>query len=428
MSQPNNRLNSGQNLVTATAFFSLFSLVGIMFYGLPFFYDFWVKEFGWSRATVTSGNAFGKVIVGLFGFAAGWFIDRFGPRRLLLGGILLSGISLMALSRVTTLWQFYFFYILSALGYMCGGPLPNQVLVSRWYARSRGKMMGIAYLGIGIGGMLVPQLAKWLNRKFGWHDALFILGVLIILIAFPIAWFVRDNPKDSAREAASPPEKIPLGPILKSRPFFLLLIGSMCAIGAVSGTIQNCKLYFSLDLKYTQEHAANILSLILLASILGRLLIGWMADRFPKKYVMIFLSVIVTGSILLLYLSSIPGIIYLFAFTFGIGLGGDYMIIPLMAADLFGVEVLGRIMGIILAADGFADALSPTLVGWLRDRLGHYTYAFSALIIFAIIGIIAMSLLPVKQVQHDPIPHHASRRHIRWHPALPRQSMESTTP
>jgi sugar phosphate permease len=390
------RLNAGQYLVSATAFFSLFSLVGIMFYGLPFFYDFWVKDFGWSRATVTSGNAFGRVIVGLFGFIAGWLIDRYGPRRIMLFGILFGGISLMALSKMTSLGQFYFIYILSALGYMCGGPLPNQVLISHWFARSRGRMMGIAYLGIGIGGMLVPQLAKWLNLKFGWHQALFILGMLIIVLSFPLAWFVRDTPKKPSGEPIAEEKKIPLNAILKNRPFYLLLVGSMCAIAAVSGTIQNLKLFFTLDLKYAQAHSANIISLVLLSSIFGRLLVGWMADRYPKKFVMILLSVIVACAILLLYFISYPWVIYLFAFVFGIGLGGDYMIIPLIAAELFGLKVLGRIMGIILAADSIADALAPTLVGWLADHFGNYTHAFSILILFAAMGIAAISFLPRK--------------------------------
>ena len=79
------KYNRSQLLVGATAFVSLFSLVGIMFYGLPFFYDFWIGEFGWTRATITSGSAFGKVVVGLlFGFFAGWLIDRMGPRKLML--------------------------------------------------------------------------------------------------------------------------------------------------------------------------------------------------------------------------------------------------------------------------------------------------------------------------------------------------------
>src|SRR5687767_15985657 len=94
-------ISKHQTQIAATAFLSLFSIVGIMFYGLPFFYDFWVKEYGWSRATVTSGNAVAKVAVGLLGFFAGWFIDRFGPRRLMLAGILMGGIGLVGLSTVT---------------------------------------------------------------------------------------------------------------------------------------------------------------------------------------------------------------------------------------------------------------------------------------------------------------------------------------
>src|SRR5690606_2650184 len=140
------KLSKNQFQVAATGFLSLFSLVGIMFYGLPFFYDFWVTDFGWSRATVTSGNAFGKIIIGpLFGFIAGWFIDRFGPRRLMLAGIVMGGFALIGLSIMTSLWQFYLFYLFNALGYMFGGPLPNQVMVSRWFTTARGKAMGIIY-------------------------------------------------------------------------------------------------------------------------------------------------------------------------------------------------------------------------------------------------------------------------------------------
>jgi sugar phosphate permease len=392
----NGKLSSGQFKVLATGFLSLFSLVGIMFYGLPFFYDFWFKEFGWSRATITSGNAFAKIVVGLFGFFAGWLIDRYGPRRLMLSGILMGGIALIGLSTVTALWQFYLFYVFNAMGYMCGGPLPNQVLTARWFNKSRGKAMGFAYLGIGIGGMLVPQIAKWLNIHFGWHQALMILGILMIAIAFPMAWIVKENPDALPRQTDQNEPKIPLKSMLKSRPFYLLMIGSMCSIGAVSGTSQNLKLFFSLDLKYSQSEAANVISLVLLASIIGRLLMGWLADKFPKKYVMILISTFVAGAIPLLYLASSPGIIYLFAFIFGIGLGGDYMIIPLMAAELFGIKVMGRIMGLVLTADGISEALSPMLVGWLRDRSGSYANGFGSLILLAVIGITSVAMLPRK--------------------------------
>jgi sugar phosphate permease len=393
------KLSKGQLQVAATGFLSLFSLVGIMFYGLPFFYDFWVKDFGWTRETVTSGNFVAKIIIGpVFGFFAGWVIDKFGPRRLMLSGIVMGGIALIGLSMMTSLWQLYFFYMFNALGYMCGGPLPNQVLISRWFDKGRGKAMGIAYLGIGVGGMLVPQIARWLNFKFGWHEALMILGIIMIAIAFPMAWFVKENPEGGTEHPKKDEPKIPFATILKSWPFYLLAIGSMCSIGAVAGTSQNLKLFFSIDLKYTQEHAANVLSIVLGASIIGRLLMGWLADRMQKKYVMILIYSLVALAIPLLYFADTPGVIYLFAFIFGVALGGDYMIIPLMAAELFGVKVMGRVMGLVITVDGLAEAFAPMLAARLRDQSGSYANGFAALIVLAIIGTIAISMLPRRKV------------------------------
>jgi MFS family permease len=146
--------------VAVTSFVALFAIVGLALYGLPFYYDFMVREFGWSRAQVTSGNAISKLIVGpLFGFAAGWVVDRFGPRRLMMAGIVMAGGALIGLAHMSALWMFYLFYLFNAIGYVCGGPLPNQVLLSRWFDKGRGKAMGFAYLGIGVGGYLVLRLS-----------------------------------------------------------------------------------------------------------------------------------------------------------------------------------------------------------------------------------------------------------------------------
>ncbi|HLT72518.1 MAG TPA: MFS transporter [Cyclobacteriaceae bacterium] len=397
--QATQRLQREQFKVAATGFLSLFSLIGIMFYGLPFFFDLWVEEFQWTRATVTSGNLIGKVLVGpLFGFAAGWIVDRFGPRRLMLFGITIAGIAVMGFSLMNSLWHFYAFYFLTALGYLCGGPLPNQVLTSRWFDKSRGKMMGIAYLGIGVGGMLVPQAAKWLNAQMDWRSSLIVLGLAMLVISLPFAWFVKENPPHATTEKKDSAPKVPFKSILKKRAFYLLALGSMCSIGAVAGVSQNLKLFFS-DLEYTQGQAANVFSLVLGASIIGRLLMGWLADIYPKKYVMILIYTLVTVSILLLHSASTPGVIYVFAFIFGIGLGGDYMIIPLMAAELFGLRVMGRVMGLVLMIDGIGEALGPILAGHLRDTSGSYSLGFTSLIMLSVIGTIAVALLPRRNVE-----------------------------
>jgi sugar phosphate permease len=392
------KVSSGQYKVTATGFLSLFSLVGIMFYGLPFFFDYWVKDFGWGRAMVTSGNIVGKIIVGpLLGFAAGWFIDHFGPKRLMIAGILIAGAAIMGFGLMDSIWQFYFFYFLTAMGYLFGGPLPNQVLISRWYNLSRGKAMGIAYLGIGVGGMLAPQIAKWLNMQMNWRLSLTVLGLFMIVVALPMALLVKENPENKKQQVKIDESGTSFKGILKNRSFYFLALGSMCSLGAVAGISQNLKLFFSMDLKYTQAHAANVISIVLGASIIGRLLMGWLADRYHKKYVMILIYSLVTVSILLLYYASAPGVIYLFAIIFGIGLGGDYMIIPLMAVELFGVKVMGRVMGLVLTVDGLGEALGPVLAGHLRDRTGSYTLGFTALILLSLIGSIAIAMLPRKK-------------------------------
>jgi sugar phosphate permease len=392
--------------VTATAFAALFGVVGLALYGLPLYYDFMVREFGWSRTMVTSGNAISKLVVGpLFGFGAGWIVDRFGPRRLMLAGILMAGVALVGLGVMSAVWAFYLFYFFNALGYVCGGPLPNQVLLSRWFEKSRGKAMGIAYLGIGAGGALVPLLSAWLTSRFGWRVSLQLVGVLIVVIAFPFAWFVRDSPDDatSTRSGVQPVRPVARAQrsgvrvALTSPAFYLLALGSTCSIAAVGGTNQHLKLFLSLDRGYSQSDAAQIISLVLAISIVGRLFMGWLADRVSVKHVMLLIYMLIAASVPLLLAGGSRSTMIAFAVLFGLGLGGEYMIIPLMAGQLFGVQILGRVMGIVLTADGVAEATAPMLVGYLRDQTGSYTTGFITLIGTAVAGALAIALLPQRR-------------------------------
>ena len=384
--------------IVATAFLSLFAIVGIAYYGLPFFFDFMTKDFGWSRTTVTSGNAVGKLLIGpLFGFIIGWLIDRYGPRRLMLLGSVFMGVALIGLGyNGGTLWMFYMFYIFNALGYVCAGPLPCQVLISRWFDKNRGKAMGIAYLGIGAGGTVSPLLAAKLVNGYGWNMSLACLGILVMVISMPMVFFIKEQRKKEEKSEKKPePAAVPIKSILTNRNFYLLGIGSMCAIGVVGGVGQHLKLYLR-DMEFTQEKAAQIMSLVLMMSLIGRVLMGWLADLFSRKYVMILIYLMVASAIPLLLLPDFPGRIYVFAVVYGIGLGGDYMIVPLMAGDLFGVKVLGRTMGIILIADVIAESLLPMVVGAMYDTTGNYLLAFTMLICVALAGAIIISFLPKK--------------------------------
>jgi MFS family permease len=409
-SLPPARDRGAQTLAVVTAFLSLFAIVGFALYGLPFFYDHFFKELGWTRQAVTSGNAYSKIAVALvFGLVAGVIVDALGPRRLMLVGILMAGGALMGLSTITAsaFWLFYLFYGFNALGYVFGGPLPNQVMLSRYFDAGRGRAMGIAYLGIGIGGAIVNQLAPYLIQNYGWRPALRILGALMVLLAFPAAYFVREPPRPEGEAA---PEGSLIDRVLASlrevpafvrgmlgKPaFYLLALGSMASIGAVGGTMQNLKFYLSLDRGLSQVQAGNVASIILVGSLVGRIAMGWLADVWPKKRVMLLIYVIVAGAIPLVFMAPSLGVLYAAAFLFGIGLGGDYMIIPLMAAELFGLRVMGRLMGIVLTADSVAEATVPMAVAALRDQSGSYTSGFTLLVALAAAGALAVVFLPSK--------------------------------
>ena len=373
--------------VTATSFAALFAVVGLALYGLPLYYDFMVREFGWSRTMVTSGNALSKLVVGpLFGFGAGWIVDRFGPRRLMIAGDSDGGRARSSASaRCPPSGRSTCSTSSTRSATSAAARCRTRCCCRAGSTKSRGKAMGVAYLGIGVGGAVVPLLSAWLTSRFGWRLSLQLVGVLIVVIALSVRVLRsrrppcgsdagatdRPLPRQAGRREASQPS---IRAVLATPAFYLLALGSICSIAAVGGTNQHLKLFLSLDRGYSQADAAQIISLVLGVSIAGRLLMGWLADRMPRKHVMLLIYLLVAGVD--------PAAsrrrrrvrrCTAFAVVFGLGLGGEYLIIPLMAGELFGVEVLGRVMGIVLTADGVAEATAPMLVGYLRDQSGSVT-------------------------------------------------------
>jgi nitrate/nitrite transporter NarK len=171
----------------------------------------------------------------------------------------------------------------------------------------------------------------------------------------------------------------------------------MASIGAVGGAIQHFKMMLTIDKGWTQAEALDIISMIAVVSLIGRFGAGWLADKIGPKRVMLIVYALVTVAMLILVSGAEGGSIYLYVLCFGLGLGGEYLIIPLMAAQLYGTAVLGRIMGIILTADGVAEALFPWIVGKLHDSTGSYSAGFQLLAALAAFGAVAIAMLPAKR-------------------------------
>ena len=152
---------------------------------------------------------------------------------------------------------------------------------------------------------------------------------------------------------------------------------------------------------------------MLTGSLVGRLLMGWLADRFPKKYVMLLIYGLVAATVPLLYLAPTIGSLRVAAVLFGIGLGGDYMIIPLMAAELYGLKILGRVMGVVLTADGVAEALVPMGVAAMRDATGSYGGGFALLVGLATLGARCGGLPATRDAPAARVRRFVSRRRLR---------------
>lgn len=386
----------------ATSFMALFAIVGLTLYGLPLYYPKFMTELGWSRGEVTFGNMLGKLAVGpLFGFLVGWLIERRGPRGPLIAGLLVAGGAVALLGNTSVYSLFLVCYCLNALGYVLAGPLPNQVLLSNNFSQQRGRAMGIAYVGIGIGAFFVPQLTKYLQAEVGWRNALQLLGVIIVVCGMPLVLMLR---KEDARPPAPRGPQASLHDVLRSPSFYLIAVGSFASVGAVGAVMQHMMVYMTLDQGRNEAQALNVMSWIAAASLIGRFGAGWLADRVGPKRVMLLIHLLVAAGAALLVWGPTGSSIYVFAVVFGFGLGGEYMIIPLMAGQVFGITVLGRVMGIIVTFDGVAEASIPYVVARMYKWGSSYDAGFEFVLGLAVVGFIAIALVPGRARRAAAVP------------------------
>ena len=283
------------------------------------------------------------------------------------------------------LWVYYALWVVYTAGYIFSGPIPHQLIVSHWFRRNRGKAMGIVYVGNGLMGSVGSLLVKPLTERFGFRTALIDSGGAIVLICWPIAILilrdkpVRPGPISGRRQRAagrSRAESHSFAELLSSYSFWLLLIGSFCAIGAVGAMNFHMKFVF-LDQGFATRtgrgwrvaHRFRFDSLVKRGGPsadrrAGRPLFEEMGDdrdfRSGRRHDSE--SVCWCGP-------ATAVLLYAFAVLFGFGLGADYMLIPLMAAEQFGVNSLGRAMAVILPVNTIGQTWLPYFVSILRDRL-----------------------------------------------------------
>lgn len=390
--------------VTFAVFCTFGIAVGIPYYNMPFFFDYYKNTFHWPIHNITLGFPIAALLTLWVGPI---LVPRFSPRKLIIAGTTLTFFAFLGFGSMKgNVWLYYAFWFLYTMGYILSGPIPHQIIISQWFRRNRGTAMGIAYVGVGVFGSIGSYIVKPLTENLGFQNALMVLGSLMFL-AWPIAFFViRDKPSDVGQfpdgdsqantDAGVAPRSFQY--LLGKWQFWMLLIGSFCSIGAIGAINQHMKLVFR-DAGFTDQSILNSVwrvasILILVSSIAGRLLIGRLADKFPMKYVMTATYFIVAATIPLLLMVAPPATPYVFAIIFGFAMGADYMLIPLMAAKQFGVNSLARAMAVILPINTIGQTWVPEGVSALREHFGSYSVAMSAVLALAMVGALAIAALP----------------------------------
>lgn len=394
--------------IVLAAFLNLFFAVGIIYYGFPVFYPEFVASLGFTRAQVTQGFLIGFLAVGIpFGLLAGALIDRIGARWVILSGVGFIGIPLVLMGFMTRFWQYESLCLLEVLGYSLAGPIANQVLIAQWFRTRRGRAMGYAYLGLGLGGVVSPPLANFLIHTFGWRYALECIGVLALIVLFPVGlWITRSTPADmgllpdgcagNTAElldlAASPSSGVAAA--MRTANFWLIVVGAGLVIGAINAVIQHYILFLK-DLGYSTTVASHFLSALLAASLAGRVLVGYVADRFQKKNTMALFYLLLGGSVPLLLLAHQPVAAWTFAVVFGFAMGADYMLIPLVTAECFGTGSLGKLLALIIMGYSVGQWVAPWMAGRTFDAYHSYALAWKLLAAAGVLGAAAIYAVSV---------------------------------
>ncbi len=395
--------------IVAITFVTFGIAVGIPYYNLPFFYDYFQSSFGWNIEQITLGFPIAALLTI---WAGPLLIPRLSPRWLLIAGTGLTGLAFFGFASMRgALLTYFAFYFVYTVGYICSGPIPHQLLVSYWFREKRGRAMGVMYVGVGLFGGLGSFLVHSLTERFGFHAALMGVGLLMFATWPLIFFFLRDKPSQLGQFPDGlpyPPPDIKLSPhkfqfLLRDRSFWLLLIGSVCSIGSIGSINMHMKFVFR-DAGFTDQKLLNSTwtaasVLILWSSIIGRLGIGYFADIFSKKWVMTATYFVVALTILLMLSISPqhPASVYWFAVVFGFAMGADYMLIPLMAAEQFGINSLARAMAIILPLNTIGQTWLPFGVSALRRHEGNYLLPMTFVFGIAMLGAFAIALLPASR-------------------------------
>lgn len=417
-------------IIVAISTLALVVSNGLSIGGIPVFYKPLREDFAASGA-VAAGQAESMIglagsltflVAGLFSPIAGYLIDKYDIRILMIAGCVILGAGLLLHSQAMSPGIIYLSRSLMGISLGLVGVLATTVLVSKWFVRRRGAAIGILLTGTSIGGVVIPLIATPLIINFGWRTAMVLVSLIIWIILLPaIIFFVKTRPQDIGLlpdgsdvgqeeikdQALNIKDQktggLTLREALKTPLFWVFALCAALVFYPIFVTTQQFILYLQTPRIGMSAQAAGYAQAALFAvSVGGKFFFGFLSDKMSPTRVMLFCCGIMFAATFVLFFLTASNAL-LFMLPFGLGYGGTFVLLQRLVADYFGVREYGKILGAITVVETVGAAIGGILTGRLADAAGgDYSQAFYGVAIttgMAFLLVVVLNFM-VKSNQH----------------------------
>lgn len=377
-------------------------------FGSLFVYTFTVfvkplnAQFGWNREAISIGFAIAAMTVGACSPLIGRFLDRFGPRRIILPCVAIFGCSVASLALLRPgISQFYVTCFLIGIVGNGAAHLAYARSISTWFEKRLGTAVAFVMVGAGLGAMILPAVAQAVVTHSGWRIAYLSLGAIALLLGLPLSWrYIVERTSSQFKTANAEHSGLTWQQGTRTYAFWIIVAVLFVSSISMNGAITHLSALLT-DRGVSSGEAALCASILGGTSVLGRIGTGWLLDRFFGARVAFFVSLITAG-----------GIFYLaYAHTFfgggisaaliGIGAGGEAAITPYLLTRYFGLRGFSTLYGLTWTFYAAAGAAGPVILGRAYDSTGSY-------ISFLVILAVALAIAGLANLLLPKYPHESS--------------------
>jgi len=374
---------------------------GLYFYGFSVFYTPIKLEYAWSAAAISGAISFSRLEGGIEGPVVGYLIEKYGARKILALGVLITGLGYMLMLYVDSVWMLYLVYggILS-IGYNMGFTHSLTTLLNNWFVKRRARVMSLYAIAAGLGGaIIVPLLSKSI-MLYGWKTTAIYSGLAFWIVGIPATLIFRNYPEDMGLLPDGVPDveldsdtivaledepKLTTREALQSGVFRRLLLAESLRTFLLASIVLH-EIPHLVNIGIDEVTAAGILGLMISISIPGRLIFGFLGDYFEKRKLLAVTMILQgIGVLIFAYASSIVHV-YTFVVIYGLTYGGCIPLLMAFRGDLFGRKKFAQMSGIMSPFRTIGNVIGPVFAGYLFDLTGSYKIAFITFTCIAILS------------------------------------------